>query len=91
MGVRRLYFGNLPCTVTENQVRHLFAQNGRTVTGVKIIIGRGTGQSHCFGMVDMESPEDVDRAVGELNGSEYEGRTLTVNPAGPEYVQEDIE
>ena len=77
----RLYVGNLPFSVDENSLRSLFEQNERTVEEVKLITDRDTGRPRGFGFVEMGSSEDADKAIRELNGTELDGRSLTVNEA----------
>jgi RNA recognition motif-containing protein len=77
----RLYVGNLPFSADEQQLRDLFAQNGRTVTEVKLITDRETGRPRGFGFVEMASSQDGDGAIRDLNGMEFGGRALTVNEA----------
>ena len=54
-----------------------------TVDNVSIIRDRDTGQSRGFGFVEMADAEAADRAIAELNGTDLEGRALTVNEARP--------
>ena len=77
----RLYVGNLPFSADEEQVRELFAQNGRNVVEVKLVTDRDTGRPRGFGFVEMGSSEDADGAIRDLNGRDYGGRPLTVNEA----------
>ncbi len=77
----RLYVGNLPFSIAEDDVRALFEQKGRTVTDVKLITDRDTGRPRGFGFVEMASAEDADAAIRELNGVQFGGRALTVNEA----------
>ncbi len=77
----RLYVGNLPFSADEEQVRQLFAQDGREVTEVKIITDRDTGRPRGFGFVEMGSSGDADAAISALNGHSMDGRALTVNEA----------
>jgi RNA recognition motif-containing protein len=77
----RLYVGNLPFSVDEITLRSLFEQNERTVEEVKLITDRDTGRPRGFGFVEMGNSEDADKAISELNGSEMDGRQLTVNEA----------
>ena len=80
MGLR-IYVGNLPFSASEDDVRALFAQNGRDVTEVKLITDRETGRPRGFGFVEMGSGEEAEAAINELNGFEMDGRPLTVNEA----------
>ena len=77
----RLYVGNLPFSADEQQVRDLFSQNGRTVTEVKLVTDRDTGRLRGFGFVEMGSDKDADGAIRDINGTDFGGRTLTVNEA----------
>ena len=77
----RLYVGNLPFSADEHAVRELFEQNGRNVTEVKLITDRDTGRPRGFGFVEMASSDDADGAIRDLNGTDYDGRALTVNEA----------
>ena len=77
----RLYVGNLPFSASEEQIRDLFAQNGRAVTEVRLVTDRETGRPRGFGFVEMGSQEDADSAIRELNGFQFGGRPLTVNEA----------
>ena len=76
----RLYVGGLPYATTENDLISLFEQIG-AVTSATVIIDRETGRSKGFGFVDMESNEDGQRAIEQLNGSAMGNRTITVNEA----------
>jgi RNA recognition motif-containing protein len=79
--VKKLYVGNLPFGVEENQLRELFEGEGRKVASVQIITDRQTGRSRGFGFVEMESPEDGEKAIASINGQEFQGRALVVNEA----------
>jgi cold-inducible RNA-binding protein len=77
----RLYVGNLPFSVDEQQLRDLFGQNGRSVKEVKLITDRETGRPRGFGFVEMTSQQDADAAIRDVNGTDFGGRNLTVNEA----------
>ena len=78
---KRIYVGNLSYQTTENDLADLFGQLGE-VASANIITDRDTGRSKGFGFVEMGS-EDADKAIAQLNGSELDGRALTVNEARP--------
>src|SRR5215471_16325662 len=78
---KRIYVGNLSYQTTENDLADLFGQLGE-VASASIITDRDTGRSKGFGFVEMGS-DDADKAIAQLNGSELDGRTLTVNEARP--------
>ena len=77
----RLYVGNLPYSISDEDIRMLFAQNGRQVTEVTLVTDRETGRPRGFGFVEMASSADAEGAIRELNGFEMSGRPLTVNEA----------
>ncbi|MFW6172092.1 MAG: RNA recognition motif domain-containing protein [Planctomycetota bacterium] len=77
---KRLYVGNLAFSVTSDEMRELFGQYG-TVTSAEVISDRETGRSRGFGFVELSDGGDA--AIEALNGTELQGRTLTVNEARP--------
>jgi len=81
MGLK-LYVGGLPYAATESQLTTLFAAHG-TVESARIIADKFTGQSRGFGFVEMSTPEEAQTAISALNGSQMDGRSLTVNEAKP--------
>jgi RNA recognition motif-containing protein len=76
----RLYVGNLPYSVTELDLRELFAGLG-TVTDAKIITDRETGRPRGFGFVEMSSDDEARKAIEELNGRDVQGRQVAVKEA----------
>jgi RNA recognition motif-containing protein len=79
---KRIYVGNLAFSVTEGALNDLFAQYG-AVDSCRLITDRETGRSKGFGFVEMATEEEATNAISELNGRDFEGRTLTVNEARP--------
>lgn len=79
----RLYVGNLPFKVREEELQTLFQQAG-TVQSVNIIRDKFSGQSRGFGFVEMASQDDADRAVQMLNGHNLINRQIVVNEARPQ-------
>ena len=77
----RVYVGNLPFNVDEEQLRLLFAEGGREVLEVKIVTDRDTGRPRGFAFVDMATQEEAQTVINSLNGTEVGGRTLTVSMA----------
>jgi cold-inducible RNA-binding protein len=78
---KKVYVGNLPFRTTEDDLNSLFSQVG-AVESVTIITDRETGRSKGFGFVSMGS-DDADKAIAQFNGSQFNGRALTVNEARP--------
>lgn len=79
----KLYVGGLPYAATESQLTSLFASHG-TVESVRIITDKFTGQSRGFGFVEMATKEEGQAAISALNGTDMDGRSLTVNEAKPQ-------
>lgn len=77
-----IYVGNLSYEVKENELQNLFAEFG-SVVSAKIISDRDTGRSKGFGFVEMQNDSEAEAAIEKLNGTEFVGRTLTVNQARP--------
>ena len=79
---KRLYVGNLPYSITEDSLSEKFSAHG-TVESTKIITDRNTGRSKGFGFVEMSTDSEAQAAIEALNGTDYEGRPVTVNEAKP--------
>lgn len=79
---KKLYVGNLSFSTSEQSLQEKFAEFG-DVESAKIITDRDTGRSKGFGFVEMATDEAAESAISALNGTEFEGRTLTVNEARP--------
>lgn len=76
----KLYVGNLSFRLEESQLEDVFGECG-TVQSVKIIKDRDTGRSRGFGFVEMESEEQAQNCISNLDGKEVEGRGLRVSIA----------
>ncbi len=79
----KLYVGGLPYSVTEDKLQEIFSAHG-TVESARVITDRFTGRSRGFGFVEMSSEEEAQTAIDSLNGSDLDGRSLTVNEARPQ-------
>ena len=78
----KLYVGNLPFNTTENELQELFSQAG-AVQEVMLMQDKFTGKSRGFAFVTMSSDQDAQNAISQINGTQLEGRALTVNEARP--------
>jgi RNA recognition motif-containing protein len=79
---RKLYVGNLPYSVTEQDLQGLFAPAG-TVDSVNVMRDMATGRARGFAFVEMSTEEEAQAAVRMLNDKDFGGRSLTVNEARP--------
>ena len=77
-----LFVGNLPYSMTSDQLGELFAQAGQVVSA-KVISDKYSGRSRGFGFVEMATDEETKKAIDTLNGKDIEGRALVVNEARP--------
>jgi len=79
---KKLYVGNLPYSVGNNDLQRLFEPHG-SVVSAQVIMDRDTGRSKGFGFVEMGNESEAQAAIADMNGKEVEGRSLTVNEARP--------
>jgi len=79
----KLYVGNLPHSMTEEELNTLFSEAGE-VSSAKIITDRQTGQPRGFGFVEMETKLEGQKAISMINGRAVDGRPLAVNEARPQ-------
>ena len=78
----KLYVGNLPYSVRDNDLEQSFGQYG-AVTSAKVMMERDTGRSKGFGFVEMGSDAEAQAAIAGMNGQSLGGRSLVVNEARP--------
>jgi len=77
-----IYVGNLPYSVTDDDLRAAFTEFGE-VASAKIIMDRYSGRSKGFGFVEMNNDSEAEEAIKSLDNSEMQGRNLRVNQAKP--------
>lgn len=80
---RKLYVGNLPYSADQQSLGQKFGQCG-TVDSVNVITDRDSGRSKGFGFIEMSNDAEAQKAIEEFNGSDYDGRPMTVNEAKPQ-------
>lgn len=80
--MKRIYVGNLSYRTTDASLEAAFAAFG-AVKSVSILQDRETGRSRGFGFVEMDNDGEAQAAIDGLNGTELDGRRLTVNEARP--------
>ena len=84
---KKLYVGNLPFSVREQELQDMFAQVGQ-VESAKVITDRDTGRSKGFGFVEMASEDEANAAIAKFNGNDFQGRPLNVTEAKPQAPRE---
>jgi RNA recognition motif-containing protein len=77
-----IYIGNLPYSISEDELRDLFAAHGE-VSSANIIMDRDSGRSKGFGFVEMPDTAQGEAAVNALNQTDVQGRSVRVNEARP--------
>jgi RNA recognition motif-containing protein len=77
-----IYVSQLSYSTTSESLQELFEKYGE-VTSAKIINDRESGRSRGFGFVDMSNDEEGQKAIDELNGTDFEGKTINVCVARP--------
>ena len=78
----KLYVGNLPYSVRDEDLQQSFGQFG-SVTSAKVMMERDTGRSKGFGFVEMGSDAEAQAAITGMNGQPLGGRSVVVNEARP--------
>ena len=78
----KLYVGNLPFDVTEEDLRNMLSQHG-PVNEIAVVMDKITGRARGFAFATMNTAEAAKAAMVALNGKDWKGRALTVNEARP--------
>ncbi len=84
----KIYVGNLSYDVDDDKLSAMFTQYGEVDTAT-VITDRDTGRSKGFGFVEMSNQEQAQEAMNVLNGTEVDGRSITVNEARPRAPRRD--
>jgi len=79
---KKLYVGNLPFSANDQTLVDTFSAFGN-VESAKVIMDRDTGRSKGFAFVEMSTDTEASSAISSLNGSDLDGRALTVSEAKP--------
>ena len=77
-----IYVSNLSFAVQDEDLRGFFEEYGE-VSSAKVIMDKATGRSKGYGFVELEDNAAGQKAIEELNGAEYDGRTISVSEARP--------
>jgi hypothetical protein len=78
----KLFVGGLSFTTSNDSLRAAFARYG-VVDSAAVMTDRETGRSRGFGFVEMATTEEAERALGGLNNTMLDGRTIRVDKATP--------
>nr|WP_321356222.1 RNA-binding protein [uncultured Draconibacterium sp.] len=77
-----LFVAKLDSSITGDYLNELFSAHGE-VASAKVIFDRETGNSKCFGFVEMPNEEEANAAIAALNDAEIEGKQIVVKEANP--------
>ncbi|PWW81089.1 MULTISPECIES: RNA recognition motif domain-containing protein [Prosthecochloris] len=77
-----IYIGNLPYSITEDELRDKFSEFGQ-VDRANIIKDKFSGRSKGFGFVEMPNDGEAQSAIDSLNDTDFNGRSIKVNQARP--------
>lgn len=77
---KKLYVGNLPFSIDDEQLHQAFSSFGQ-VLSAKVIMDRDSGRSKGFGFVELSSDNEAQNALSSLNGSQLGGRDINVSEA----------
>jgi RNA recognition motif-containing protein len=80
--MKKIYVGNLSFSTNESTLRSAFEQHGEVVSA-SIVMDRETGRPRGFGFVEMANDNEAQAAINAMNGTNLDGRDLTVNEAKP--------
>ncbi|CAG7905892.1 unnamed protein product [Brassica rapa] len=75
---RRVYIGNIPRTVTNEQLTQIVEEHG-AVEQVQVMYDKYSGRSRRFGFATMKTVENANAVIDKLNGTTIEGREVKVN------------
>ncbi|KAH7828339.1 putative Polyadenylate-binding protein 4 [Monocercomonoides exilis] len=81
-GIGNIFIKNLPPSYETKKLHDLFSDVG-TVMSCRVseyVYGTNAG---AHGYVQYQTKEDADKAIAKFNGTEVEGRTITVEPSRP--------
>lgn len=77
-----IFIAGLSYNVNDADLSSIFEDYG-VISTAKVIMDRQTNRSKGYGFVEMENNEEAEKAIAELNGAEYDGRTISVSEAKP--------
>ncbi len=81
--MNKVYVGNLEYSVTEDDIRGHLEAKGITAKDIKVIQDQYTGRSKGFGFVEVDTDEDLQKAIEALDGQDLKGRAIKANKARP--------
>ncbi|MEN9919892.1 MAG: hypothetical protein RL662_2328 [Bacteroidota bacterium] len=77
-----IFIAGLSYSITDADLNDLFGEYGE-ISSAKVVMDRETSRSKGYGFVEMNDEAAGQKAIDELNGAEYDGRTISVSVARP--------
>lgn len=77
-----IYVSHLSWGTKSDSLQELFSQFGE-VSSANVVTDRETGRSRGFGFVEMPDDNAGQKAIDQLNDTEFEGMVIGVNVARP--------
>ncbi|CAK9228652.1 unnamed protein product [Sphagnum troendelagicum] len=77
----KLFVGNLSWGVDDASLQNMFSRYG-TVVDARVVYDRETGRSRGFGFVTLSNADEVNEAIQNMDGADFDGRQIRVNLAG---------
>ena len=78
--MNKLYVGNIPFDVTEQELQDLFCTEGE-ILSVRVITDKFSGKSKGFGFVEYNDSNSAGNAISKYDGFEMKGRPIRVSEA----------
>uniref|UniRef100_A0A674EU11 Polyadenylate-binding protein n=1 Tax=Salmo trutta TaxID=8032 RepID=A0A674EU11_SALTR len=75
-----VYIKNFGDDMNDDKLKEMFDQYGKLILSVKVMTDP-SGKSRGFGFVSYEKHEDANKACEEMNGQEFNGKTVFVGRA----------
>lgn len=85
---KKLYVGNLPYSANDQSLSDAFSECG-SVQSAKVIMDRDSGRSKGFAFVEMSTEDEAAKAISRFNGTDMDGRAMTVTEAKPQAPREN--
>lgn len=80
--MKNIFVSNLSFRLNNEDLQQAFEAYGE-VSSAKIIMDKFTGRSRGFGFVEMPDDDAAENAINSLNGTDLEGKTISVAEARP--------
>lgn len=77
-----IFVAKLSAQTSDYELEQAFSEFGQ-IKSARVIMDRETGNSKCYGFVEMFDEEEAREAIASLDNSELDGNTIVVKEAKP--------